>query len=71
MIINFLDVQGEMLLRNKRVISLIHNEYPAIGCECKGKGKLQVYNKFPGNNLGVKVCIAFICRDGGTWTRIN
>ena len=24
-----------------------------------------------GNSLGVKGCVAFICRDGGTWTRVN
>ena len=31
------------------------------------KSKMQLN----GNNLGVKGCIAFICRDGGTWTRVN
>ncbi len=31
------------------------------------KSKMQLN----GNTLGVKGCIAFICRDGGTWTRVN
>ncbi len=31
------------------------------------KSKMQLN----GDTLGVKGCIAFICRDGGTWTRVN
>ncbi len=31
------------------------------------KSKMQL----TGNTLAVKGCIAFICRDGGTWSRVN
>lgn len=27
--------------------------------------------RMTGNKIAVKGCIAFICRDGGTWTRVN